>query len=329
MAVKAWLIFITTGLCLSKNLLLLFFLLMAVLCASKQCPTENIPMGSFNGFCRAEPGGTLCFVCPVNKSASYMVWSRNGEVVYRRGHQVREGNFKWNDCHSTLKSLEVFNIGIDQQHEEYTCSSNQTTNVTSKFTVEIEAQTALHIHEIEKGSFGDNTFVKTHSEINLKCVLEKAFGDVTFTWAINGTGNGIYEQVYYYEDKLNGTYISKIRYRTNGGSDNVTCRSSGPYIRDATASWLLKASTPEKDAKESPKSIIIVTALLVVFGVLIALYYFKKNRKYRFLHQAKSSCIKKNTLSVNTAAIPFTLNGKICLRYGFRLKFTLVQVEVF
>lgn len=118
----------------------------------------------------------------------------------------------------------------------------------------------------------------------LKCVLEKAFGNVTLTWAINGTDNGVYEQVHYYEDNLNGTYISKIRYRNNGGSDNVTCRSSGPYIRDATASWLFEASVPDKAARKSPKAIIIVIALIVVFGVVVALYYFKKKHtKIRLL----------------------------------------------
>ncbi|KAJ8039349.1 hypothetical protein HOLleu_17032 [Holothuria leucospilota] len=291
MAHKLWLIFISTGLLL---------ITMPFQCTSKLCPDEDFPIKPFHGSCRVEPGETLCLVCPINKSTSYVVWTRNGKLLFRGGHQVAEGNYILNDCHSILKSLEFSNVGIDQHHKEFTCSSNQTSRVRSKFIVEIEAQTALHIQEIKNGSFGDNTFVKTRSEIMLKCVLQKAFGNVTLTWTINGTDNGVYEQVHYYEDNLKGTYISKIRYRSNGGSDNVTCRSSGPYIRDETASWLFEASVPDKDARESPKAIIIVIALLVVCGVVVGLYCFQKKRKYRFSHQTKNFFIKKRKKNTQT-----------------------------
>ncbi|KAJ8039354.1 hypothetical protein HOLleu_17040 [Holothuria leucospilota] len=198
MAHTMWLILIKTGLLLIK---------MPFQCTSKLCPAQDFPIKPFDRSCRAEPGGTLCLVCPIKKSTSYVVWSRNGELLFRGGHQAGEGNYKLNDCHSIFKSLEFSNVGIYQHHEEFTCSSNQISNVTSKFIVEIEAQTALHIQEIKNGTVGNNKFIAKRSEIIFNCVLDKAFEDVTLTWAINCSGIEIPAQTYYYEDKLNRTYI--------------------------------------------------------------------------------------------------------------------------
>lgn len=104
--------------------------------SSNFCP-ETILSSPYEVSCSKEPKGTICLVCPTNKSNN-LWWFRNSERIFRNGVVTGIGPFTRNSCHPTLESLEVFNItGVE---DEYECATGNAKNTIRKFVLNITGE---------------------------------------------------------------------------------------------------------------------------------------------------------------------------------------------
>ncbi|KAJ8039352.1 hypothetical protein HOLleu_17036 [Holothuria leucospilota] len=120
-------------------LVFVYIILLPSLKAQVLCPAAvNVFERVNNVTCSVDPNNVLCLVCPILKSANEPEWYRGHKTIYRRGHKTGEEIYLINECHSTLNSLKLTEIEIDQHRKVFSCIPGEPANATYSFTVELK-----------------------------------------------------------------------------------------------------------------------------------------------------------------------------------------------
>ncbi|KAJ8035474.1 Fibroblast growth factor receptor 4 [Holothuria leucospilota] len=284
--------------------------------SSNFCP-ETIPSSSYEVSCSKEPIGKTCLVCPTNKTNN-MWWYRNSETISRNGVLTGIGPFKRNSCHPTLESLEV--SGIISGEDVYECAGNLKKTIR-KFILNLKDQTTLYIREIPSVSIGNDTTNGSLSEIIFECVLEGAYGNVSLSWYVDDQLElkETFHDRSEYKDH-NVSYTLLLKYHNTSKTENVSCRSSGPFIKDKNVSLTINpGSCSSKQCItnkrgtfwSNPKvviSVIAVASACVSVGCLLCLLKRKNSRHAGHLqiNPRKSNNRARETYRAASILIPST-----------------------